>query len=314
MSSVIKGQFCLPQVAEAEKMLREYKGSIAMTLQRYQESTSNLKRAIESMQTPWLDMQNELRSLKGFAALQGIGHALRTMPPFGTRIADALRADLGDWRNETAWPPEIFIDPQARTSFYEEHGLNPALTTFSVDAFEQITITVNINFRADSVPMAEDYNFGLEIETDTNESDLYHSNSYALIRRLETLIRKYIDKKMEAVFGVDWVENQVGGEIQQQWLNKRQKALCDGEREQPLIAYAAFTDYAKIITQDDNWENAFKSTFRRKKNVQESFRRLVPIRNRVAHSRPAKPSDALYLYVETKRILTAIGIRVKSGI
>jgi len=303
-----KEQLCLPRITEAEKMLREYKSSIGMTLQRYQEPVSNLKRAIESMRTPWIDMQNELQSLKGFATLQGIGHALRTMSPFGIRLVDALRSDLGDWRNETAWPPEIFIDPQARTSFYGERGLNPTLTAFPNDAFEQGVIIGNI--RVDSIPLAEDYNFGLEIKTDTNE-DLYRTiRAHNLIQCFETLIRKYIDGQMESVFGVTWAEDQVPSKILQRWLSRLQKAQRDGEREHPPIAYASFTDYVEIITQEDNWQNAFESAFGQKDSVRESFRRLVPIRNCVMHSRPITQDDELYLYVEIKRILAAIGTRV----
>ena len=304
--------FYRPQTAEVTKMLRQYESNITIPLQRYQEQMSSLKRTIESMQAPWLDMENKLQSLEGLSALQGIGHALRTMPPFDTGLADALRADLGDWRNETALPSEIFIDLRARQSFYEECGLNQALIAFPSDAFEQITITVNINVRANSVPMAEDYNFGLEIETDINESDLYRTNeAHDLIQRFETLIRKYIDEEMKIAFGVDWVEDQVPREIRQRWLNKQQKSQRNSKREYPLIAYANFTDYKKIITQEDNWKNAFESTFDRKDSVRESFRRLEPIRNDVMHSRPITQEGELYLYVEIKRILTAIGIRVE---
>lgn len=303
--------FYRPQTAEVAKMLHQYKSNITIPLQRYQEQMSNLRRTIESMRTPWLDMENKLQSLKGFAALQGIGHALRTMPPFDTGLADALRDDLGDWRNETALPSEIFTDLQARKSFYEKCGLNPALTAFPGDAFKQVTVIVNINFGASSVPVAAAYNFGLEVETDTNESNLYRTNEARdLIHRFETLIRKYIDEEMKTAFGVAWVENQVPREIRQRWLNRRQKSQRNNGHEYPLIAYAGFTDYEKIITRDDNWQNAFESAFGRKDSVRESFRRLEPIRNDVMHSRFITQDDELYLYVEIKRILAAIGIRV----
>lgn len=304
-------QLCLPQTSEVAKMLLEYKSDISATLQRYQEQASNLKRMMEAMRTPWLDMENKLQSLKGFATLQGIGHALHTMPPFDTRLADALRADLGDWRNEIAWPREIFIDPQARTSFYEERGLNPALTAFPADAFEQSAVTVNINVRVSSVPVAQNYSLGLEIETDINESDLHRIKAHILIYRLETQIRKYIDERMEDVFGVNWVENRVPKKIRQRWLNRQQEAKRNGDPKCPLIAYAAFTDYVKVITQDGNWQDAFESTFSRKDSVQESFRRLVPIRNCVMHhTKPITHVDVFYLEAETHRILKAIGIGI----
>jgi hypothetical protein len=48
--------------------------------------------------------------------------------------------------------------------------------------------------------------------------------------------------------------------------------------EQPLIAYADFSDYLPIIERADNWNRIFKAVFNRKIDVQESFIRLHLIR------------------------------------
>ena len=91
-------------------------------------------------------------------------------------------------------------------------------------------------------------------------------------------------------------------------MDKRQKALDFGEPERPLIAYADFTDYVTIITRKDNWKAVFEDVFRRAESVTESLQRLYPIRICTMHARLITQDDELYLYVETKRILAAIGV------
>lgn len=92
------------------------------------------------------------------------------------------------------------------------------------------------------------------------------------------------------------------------WLEKRQKALDSGEPEHPLIAYADFTDYLPLITRADNWREVFAPIFKRVTSVQESFQRLYPIRICTMHARLIEQDDELYLHVEVRRILSAIGV------
>ena len=102
---------------------------------------SELRRAIEAMTAPWLNIQDQVRSLMSIVELHDIGHVLRTMPAFDMEPAERLRLHLGDWRARIDWPPAIFTDPVARSEFYVERGLDPALTDFPAPAFDQaITI------------------------------------------------------------------------------------------------------------------------------------------------------------------------------
>jgi hypothetical protein len=41
--------------------------------------------------------------------------------------------------------------------------------------------------------------------------------------------------------------------------------------EQPLIAYADFSDYLPIIERGDNWNRIFKAVFNRRTDVQQSL-------------------------------------------
>ena len=301
-------RFRLPEIAEATKLFRAFKNNnVTTAVERYQKQLSEFQRAMKAMRTPWIDMENSFRSIGGFAQLQGIGHALRTVPAFDTRLTAALRIDLGDWRNKLRWPDEIFTDPLARTSFYAKRGLDPALTAFPANAFKQSIVLSGL--KGTSVPVAPAYNFEWKVEKDEEEAAFERTNTaHDQLQRFETQIRKFIDVQMKRVFGENWIKHQVPGEILKIWLDKRTKARDKGESEWPLIAYADFSDYVRIITRDDNWQKVFKLVFGQKVSVQESFQRIYPIRICTMHSRLITQDDELYLYVETKRLLAAIGI------
>ena len=295
-------RFYRPDITEIPKLLRKF-NSIGITMKRNEEQ---MRRAVEAMQTPWLDIENKFRSISGFAKVQDIGHALRTMRAFDTRLTKPLRVDLGDWRQKINLPSEIFINPLARTSFYAERGLNPTLTEFPADAFDQIIASADLKIKRTSVPMVADYALEPKIEDEEEVAFKRTNAAHDLIQHLETQIRKFIDEEMKKVFGKNWTEHQVPGEIRQQWLKKRRKARDNNDCERPLIDYAAFSDYEQIITRKDNWERVFKPIFSRRTSVQESFWRLYPVRNCTMHARLITQDDELYLYAETKRILTAI--------
>ncbi len=128
------------------------------------------------------------------------------------------------------------------------------------------------------------------------------------LMRFETQLRKFIDETMTAAFGDNWIRQRVPGEIWTKWRDKREQARERGEQLWPLIAYADFSDYVPIITRRDNWEAVFKPIFCRAESVIESFQRLYPIRICTMHARVITQDDELYLYVEVKRLLAAIGI------
>ena len=262
------------------------------------------------MSSPWFDTANKLQSVVGFATLQGIGQALRAMQPFDRRLSAALRIDLGDWREKITWNPTIFADPLARTSFYLDRGLNPSLTRFPNDTFEESIALAEITEKP--APLAHIYSRDTEAAGCDEEDIAFERTNRAhdRLQRFESQVRNFIDEQMRTSFGVDWIKHQVPNEIRQKWLDKKKKDKGNGKRDYPLIAYADFTDYVPIITRKDNWEVVFKGFFLWKPSVEESFRRLYPIRTCTMHSRLITHDDELYLHVETKRILTAVGVEI----
>jgi hypothetical protein len=95
--------------------------------------------------------------------------------------------------------------------------------------------------------------------------------------------------------------------MHEQWRQKKEKARKAGEQDRPLIEYADFTDYVRLITRNDNWNAIFQPVFQRPESVTESFQRLYPIRICTMHARIITPDDELYLRVELKRVLKAMG-------
>lgn len=111
---------------------------------------------------------------------------------------------------------------------------------------------------------------------------------------------------MTQAFGADWPKCRLPNGLHDRWWEKKQKAEQAGAREQPLIAYADFTDYERVICRGDNWREVFGGFFERPESVRESFQRLHPIRLDTMHARPITQDDELLLYVETRRMAKVI--------
>lgn len=141
------------------------------------------------------------------------------------------------------------------------------------------------------------------------DDDGFARANYAFeqLRRFEIAIRRFIERVMRDAFGEDWMKHQLPPGMFDDWRNKREKAIKAGEAEQPLIAYADFSDYRLIIERRDNWAKVFRPVFGRGEDVRESFQRLFPIHIATMHARLVTLDDELLLRVETRRVLRAIG-------
>jgi uncharacterized protein YukE len=270
----------------------------------HQESLASIQRAMTSMKSPWLDALQTSRSIRGFAELQAIGYALKTAPLFGAQFTDALRLDLGDWRDPIVWSETIFVDTAARTSFYVERGLNTELTDFSEETFEESLSIAGFNREPPALvslygspfsPMSGD-------QTEEHARNLY---AYDWLLRLETQIRNFIARVMVEAFGAKWEKQKVPAPMYQAWLERKQTDETAGRSPAPLIAYADFTDYVPLIIKKDNWP-AFAPFFLRAEDVRESFQRLYPLRLGTMHARMITREDQLLLFTETRRLMKAI--------
>jgi len=300
-------RFQLPDATAAARLLEQLRIDPPKDmLARYAQEESSLRRAIESMRTPWLDVQETWRSLKGFAELQSIGSAVQSMPAFDENLSTALRVGLGDWRDTITWPTAIFTDLTARSEFYASLGFNPALTDFPSPAFEQSLDIAGL--RRDPPPLINLYGLAVESsDDDAEEKGLARTNvAHDWLQRLETQLRNFIEEKMTHAFGADWHKRRLPNGLYEQWQEKKLKAKQSGGRDWPLIAFADFTDYERVICKGDNWREVFAVSFMRIESVRESLQRLYPIRLDTMHARPITQDDELLLFVETRRLVRVI--------
>jgi hypothetical protein len=294
------GQFRLPEVTELQKLAHgafatsDIARLLGGTFGSYEHSIAS---AMRSMNTPWLLRDDVTQSARAFAELQTIGHALGSIAPFNADLATSLRAALGDWRDVTVLPTTIFENVVTRNEYYVGLGFDRSLTDFTAEAFDETSKLAGLGTdRADEEP-EDDEEYGL----------LRTNRAHFQLMRFERDIREAINTLMIAEFGESWIECQTPGEMADEWKKKKSKALEKGEAEQPLVAYADFTDYIKIIERADNWNRIFKAVFSRKSDVQESFVRLFPIRICTMHSRIITLEDELLMKVETLRVRKAFG-------
>ena len=303
----LEKQFLLPELPDALKLLKALEmGGTAIALSPFRDHVSRFRQAIEAMTTPWLDSQNQLRSIEGLLGLQHIGHELHSKPVFDVESAERLRHYLGDWRARIAWPSAIFTDAPVRSGFYLERGLHPDLTYYPAIAFDQ-AIT-NAGVKRAPPPYIRAYAHADDKRGEEDAGFERTNAAHDRLQRFESHLRAFIDQRMTANVGKNWIKHRVPGDMCRQWKDKQAKALDEGESKQPLIAYADFTDYVQIIVRRDNWDQVFASVFRRKSLVQESLQRLYPIRVCTMHARIISQDDELYLHAETNRLLTAMDI------
>ena len=310
LSAVLAAEqrFELPHLQDLNLLFAQTNTAISRdVIERYKLTLSEISSSMSSMHHAWLNTADQIQSLGSFATIHGMGSMLRTLPAFDTQLVEALRVDLGDWREAVAWPSGIDTDPIIRRSFYIKQGLNPELTTFPHPAFQEIVTSAGL--LRPEVAEAEDYDLDDEHDEMEQEAAFERTNkAHDRFQRFESQIRSYIDKRMSSIFGDKWIKHRIPKEMKEKWLDKQSKDI--GARRWALIAYADFTDYVTIFTRNDNWNELFAPVFQHKASVQESFRRLYPIRVATMHARPITHDDELYLYIELKRILSAIGITI----
>lgn len=295
--------FHRPELDELTRLAKELKDSVGMGfLRQSAEEALSVQRAMEAMRSPWLKSIDEMQSIASFAKLQNIGYALDTVPAFDAQLTEALRSNLGDWRDTISWPEPIFADAVARSDFYVERGFDRDLTDFPALAFHEGLDLAQLRKRPTLVDR-----YGPPIPAAVGNAKDGDSarmiDAYDWLRRCETHLRRLIDEAMTKAYGADWARSRLPNGLLEKWEEKKRTAEQCGENGHPLIAYADFTDYERVICKRDNWREVFASIFGRPESVRESLQRVYPIRICTMHARPITQDDELFLFVEIKRLL-----------
>lgn len=302
-----QGRFRMPEIPEIARLMTEFRTSpLSDALTKFSLHSSAVQRAMESMSRPWLDIQENMRSLASFAELQGIGYALQNMPTFGENLSTALRLDLGDWRDPITWRPDVLADMEARSEFYVGLGFNRALTDFPVPAFQESLGIAGL--RREPPSLIDLFGAPIPPSDDEDEEKGFERTNTAhdWLLRLETQLRAFINAQMTRAFGADWPKRRLPNNLYEAWQEKKEKAEQAGGQDLPLISYADFKDYERVICRKDNWREIFGRFFVRQESVRESFQRLHPIRLDTMHARLITQDDELLLHVETRRLVKVI--------
>ena len=281
---------------------------IAAASKAFSISGSSIVKAMKSIQSPWLDMRNQAASIRAFADLQGLASVVTTLPAFEDHASNALRRSLGDWREAITLPQDIVDDIASRSDFYVGRGFDPALTDFPRPAFREALAAGGL----DEEPVSEDDAY-LPPRSEWSVEDEIRfratSEAHDSLMRLEVRLRRFIDERMTDEFGPDWPERQLPNGVSDRWSEKKRRAEAGESGTWPLIAYADFTDYERVICRRDNWSRVFRPCFVRQESVRESFQRLYPVRLAVMHARPITQDDELLLRAEVVRLTRAMEVR-----
>ena len=272
--------------------------SLASVLSRYSLPSETMMQALAVSRYTLPSLNSSLASLIAQTELHGIGFTLASMPNFSDFAVDALRVDLGDWRSSIQFEPTSLLDPAKRRDFYLDRGLDPELTAFSAPAFRENLVSAGL--------LDEPEDHSVEAVTVDHEAEFMRTNeAHDRLMRFEFHLRVFINEKMTHHFGSEWVKHYVPGPMRQKWIDKKNQDQAR-EKTRPLIDYADFTDYVQIMIQNNNWREVFEVFFLHKPSVQESFRRLFPVRICTMHARPITQDDSLFLLVEIKRLSAAM--------
>ena len=258
----------------------------------------------------WRDGSVASVSLEGMTGLMSLKNAI-SQSPFSAESNIAVTSLLGAWKH-SAVEASLLDDWKARQRVYFEQGFDPRLTAFPTGTYTSALFQSGL-LRDDLFTPCftqkhldvEQYDEDEEVESNEVKNNLMIA--YEIILNLEMQLRAYLAEKMENQFGTFWYKQRVNGNIYTQWKAKRAIAAEKMEEEQPILSYADFTDYERIIITKNNWEEAFKNDFNSLIDIQASFHRLYVIRNCTMHIRPISNEDMTLLTVESRRILRAIG-------
>lgn len=262
---------------------------------------------LAALKSPWLEINDEMGSIKRMAELYHIGELVRQQSAFSESVSAQLRTNLGDWRSNITWPRDIWQNLGARANFYSDLGFDASLTALPAPAFREVVSDI----RSEPPALVESYGPPVPSAYDPDEeAALVRTNqAHDWLQRFESQLRRFIDTEMTRVFGPNWPRGQLPNGMYPLWVEKSERDTArTGTAPRSLIAYADFTDYARVITRKDNWKQVFGTHFQRQADVRESLQRLHPIRMDTMHARPIGQDDELLLYCEVRRMMSAIGV------
>lgn len=119
------------------------------------------------------------------------------------------------------------------------------------------------------------------------EKRIIQKESYEILKELEQKLRQCISENLSKV-SKEWWKRKVPEDVRKNAETRKKKNESPWlwiKGGSPLIDYIDFSDYGKIITRKDNWNEIFKHIFENRENLLSKLKELEPIRNTIMHSR-----------------------------
>ena len=135
-------------------------------------------------------------------------------------------------------------------------------------------------------------------------------NGYAVLKELEEKLRLFVSNRVESRFGKEWWKGTDMSFLADRWnerrlMNERTSADKRGAGKEPLISYASFSDYRRIINNPFAWD-AFEEYFPDRNWIIQRLKELDPIRNAIMHHMPLEEDDYVRLNLYSNDILKII--------
>lgn len=257
-------------------------------------------RLVASTKTPWFDTRLEDASIKRVLAFANIGKAVNNARPYDAEISEQLRAFLGDWRDPKTWTHRQITSLEFREQNYEFPNNDLYLARVPIAAFVELIKRANINRIP---PVIERYAGLVRRDAAAVGSFMLPRTQTAVdcLTALESHIRRFIETAMLDVHGENWIAY-IPEEMSERWLARQAAAAEEDASRRPVIAFADFADYIRIIESRYLWRHAFRRIFEDQENLRETFERLHVVHYDAIRGRPISQTDELLLYVETNRL------------
>lgn len=134
---------------------------------------------------------------------------------------------------------------------------------------------------------------------------------YEYLKELENILRRFLQNKLGEITQNWWKERipeDVRVNAESRKASNESRWPCHSASDLHPIYFVDFTDYSKIISRRDNWDQVFKPILGGESSILAAkLRELEPIRNSISHSRSLSESESekLKLYSsEIKKMLS----------
>jgi len=148
------------------------------------------------------------------------------------------------------------------------------------------------------------------VELAESESSEPVNQNVSLMMEFENTLRQFLMATLNEHYGSEWWKKAVPKDVQENCLQrkeKQEKMPWMSKTEYPLIYYADFQDYIKIILRRDNWKNIYSKYFLDEAWIKTKLvHELSPIRNSIAHNRGLSVREIQKLELATNEILNCL--------